>query len=826
MSQQNKAQNVLKRLEKRLSLENLESRQLLSASPVSVDADMIETSTFATSNTDLQVDLALQAEGEGEGEGEGGDQGDQQQQVDKTIPVSAEGKKLTATFKAEEKVPFTVVIKATDSAGKVTTTFKTITPTAKKIAEDGTYTFTYTGKENCQYDLTVVNGKYTKKDYAADNEQIKEDDIRAIGSVSTLSTLKLAATPNAATSNSITFQQKSGEPLVIDNLVFSAKFDGAKTATEYTVSNGKLVDPEGQEAFTIAANDDATTVTISGLKLNTKQTFQVAQKNDDGSAVSAYSSKLTISTTKEQQNAPTDVTADFVENTNDVNVKFTVDEANKDDTFTVSCTYTDANGKVKTKVLSSKVKVAAEGEGENAAYKGSYTATKLSAGTKYTFSVTTNKTKDYDASVATESNAVITKTETPAAKLKKTFVNDTTAVLQVSNWSKMEAALQEVQEGEGGKSAGGVLTVNNGEDVIAEFQYRKTGEAEGNDVYEWVNTLEGNTATMQVVPNKKTNVANITIEGLEANTNYQFTVTTSSDVENENINGVAAATSKVLKVKTLVAAYPKVTELTASSPDYKSINVKWTSEQTKFKVTVTPEAGGKSITKTVSGAEATITGLKANTKYKVEVVAKADKNGSESEAETCDVTTQEKLELVSATKNDDSNFALNFGVDMTQYSGRIDFTVSGSGKVYSPEYQRSGSDSVSATKCSLFFGDKAEELATAYSEANPGANVLVLKDATATANLPLTTKKYKVGLQMDWKFSAGATESTLELGLNDTHDHNVKATVKITGAEIQNNDDATKVMSAKLNKSLKATFKYEAGANQGDDNQGGDNQGE
>lgn len=1057
MSQKPQKNHWQKFCEKKLSLENLESRQLLSALPLTANPDFADsTPAYFTTNNDVYVDYsvaeespvaALSAEVPDDNV------------VDPAAPVSvtAAANKLNIQFTADANEQYTVVVVGTDNtgAGKDTLDIKNVKADAKKI-QDGVFTFSYNGKAGFTYDICVVNGKFSKKEYQAVEGNIPDEIIVGEDSVTTLSPFTFVASPGVATSTSITFQQQNGEAIEnLDGWKISAKFDGAKTATVYTVDGDALVCGEEASPYSITLNENGS-VTIDGLQLNTKQSFQIAQTSEN--AESAYSKNLTIATTKEQMAAPEGVQAyshiidvEYVDGT--IDVYWTGDTGA---TYTIAYTYTDAKGKVVTKNATTKASVDENGKGE-------FNVTNLISNMEYTFSVSANKTKDYDASIfVAAEETIITPTTIPAPTLKKVSATDHSVTLQITNWDKMEAALQEYSEDsenafieivdenvnwktfegiycsfsyegeEGWRLYGGEgsieitqannkstaiitidgldantnynfqarassYTVNENintvaaatskllkaattkeqfaapEDVTAELNWNSEfpeayiTSPDGNVMVRWTGqenatytiaysytdakgkvvtknattkatvnedgegeflvtkltgaqkytfsvsanktkdfeasefivaetdsedgstiltpatisaptlkklsatdtsvTLqvtnwdkieealttvneegngwgyiylttgssfedfsaflfhhdtddEGNQvwlcdeedSTMEITTVKNKNTATITIGGLEANTEYSFQATAGNQVVTENFYFVAPATSKALKVKTEVTAYDPVTDLAASDVTDNSMNVSWTGSEnaTNYIVTAIPTNGGKTVTKTVKGTNVTLTGLASNTDYEVSVVVKADKNGSQSEATTINQRTAEKFELKSVRLVDaaTNQYALDFGVDMTQYSGRLDFAVSGSGKVYIPEYKVWASDSIVPTTVSVFYGENAYDLADAYRNDNPEANVLVMDEDGSFQSLNVTCKKYgEFDFDFGFRFVGFENESTLEFDFDaGGYQYQVTGTVQLTGAQITHNTIQDKVLSAKLGKKLSCKF--------------------
>ena len=638
MSQKNKWQ---KQCEKKLSLENLESRQLLSAVPFTANPDYTDSTAYLATNDDVAVDYTV-AEDALAADVQFEDDVEQEQ----AVTVNANANKLAIEFAAADKEQFTVIVKGTDAAGKETTAFKSVKAAAKNI-KDGIFTYNFSGKVDNKYDVTVVKGKYTAKDLAADGGTVPEDRLVGSANVTTLAPFTFVATPNTASPNSITFQQKDGKAIEsVEGWTISGKFDGAKKATVYTINDdGELVDGETVTGYSVTLNDEGASVTISGLQLNTKQSFQVAWSTEN--AVSAFSKNLNISTTKEQKAEPIDVEVEngvFGGQIVDANAKVTWSwEASEGDTsdttFTVAYTYQNDKGKEVTKVVNKKATVNEEGKGE-------FVVTKLPASTEVTFTVTANKNKDYDASAATLSDAFKTTAVIPAPSLKKVSVTDTTATFEVTNWDKMEAALQEADSDYG----------HGGTFVIAkpDYDFNTAGEeglyawfeSKANDEGAWVWTDEESGATMEITAGKKKNTATITIVGLTANTDYSFQATAFSTAVNDNINFVAGTTSKALKVKTNVSAYPApedveaelvVTDAGAYTGD---VAVKWAGENgATYTINYTyTDAKGKEVTKTankkatVENGEGkyTVTKLPANTKITFSVSANKDKEHSAS----------------------------------------------------------------------------------------------------------------------------------------------------------------------------------------------------
>ncbi|MBR0193647.1 MAG: hypothetical protein IJQ31_16445 [Thermoguttaceae bacterium] len=457
------------------------------------------------------------------------------------VNVTATANKLAIQFEANVNEQFTVVLKGRDAAtGKETLTVKNVKAAAKNI-QGGNFTYNFSGKVNYNYEVFVVNGKYTTKQIQAYGGTIPEYILVGSGSVTTLAPFTLVASPGKATAHSITFQQKNGQPIEsLDNLTFSAKFDGDRAASVYTVNGDKLVC--GNRSYGIELNENGS-ITISGLKLNTKQTFQVSRSSEN--AVSAYSSNLSIATTKEQKAAPEEVEAWLGYNQNgmltgNVTVGWS-GEANS--TYTISYSYTGAKGKRVTKNATTKATVNMYGYGE-------FTVSKLLSNTKYTFSVSANKTKDYDASVfVAAEDDVITPTTIPVPTLKKVSVTSSSVTFQVTNWNKMETALQERWSNNG---SGGVFYVMETggkvgrDDAIAWFSY--DFDARGNLRWQFADGLYN--GTMEISTVNKKNIATITISGLQANKDYSFQTIAYNEVQNTNINMVVPATSKAFKIKT------------------------------------------------------------------------------------------------------------------------------------------------------------------------------------------------------------------------------------------------------------------------------------
>lgn len=892
MKHKNKAFPSRKQWETRLSLENLESRQMLSVSPYGVDVDTVESvvSHSITSN-DLYADLTIASTENSRISLQADDlQNDEVEEI-ASLNATATGNKLNIQFPADANENYTVVVVGTDNSGtgKDVIAFKSVKAAKNKI-QDGMFTYAYTGKDNYSYDVYVVNGKYTAKEYQAAEGEIPEDFLVGTDFVSTLSPLTLSAAAGTATSTSITFQQSSDVSIdSLDNLVFLAKFDGDRVASTYTVEGNSLIC--GERSYDITLNENGS-ITIDGLKLNTKHSFQVAQTSEN--AISAYSKSLTIATTKEQVAAPEMVEAHLIYNeddpclygslTSNVLVEW---QGEVGQTYTITYSYTDSKGKLVTKTATKNATVDEDGYGE-------FVATKLPARSILNFSVSANKTKDYDASAFVSANGiydqVIVPDVIPAPTLKKTAATDTSVSFQITNWSKMESSLMAINPDasiEYGEGDAGEIVVDIGDKLKVIFHCHwspdsdlneqdpewcpnsysfSTREGEwdsdkreiswGNEVYcywyvggvysldedgewMWVDSSDINGA-IEIVQNKNNRIATITIDGLDANTNYNFQVTAlnthagyhgnptvlydyyvnnlgvyethvDEDGQEEFVGynfGVAPTASKVLKVKTDIAAYEPATELVASEVTSRGMNLSWTpSEAGSYIVTLTPENGGKTVTKTVKGSSVTVTGLTPNTNYSVSVVAKADKNGSQSVPTTITALTAGEFSLQKITQVKSNSYALDFGIDMTQYSGYLDFTVSGTGKV---AYVNNGrtinvSDSIPKTNCTLFFGQNAQSLVQAYLDENPNANILVVTDDATYYNLNVTTSRYDVDLDFGFRFAASNDISTLEFGFPQGYSYSVNGTVQLNNGVITNNETG-ETLSAKLGSKL--TVKY------------------
>ena len=740
MSQKNKWQ---KQCEKKLSLENLESRQLLSAVPLTANPDLVDAAAiYAPVSNDAYVDFSDTEEAQVALQ----DEVSYDDYDDEAVIASAVGNKLSVSFEAEGNQQYSVVFWGYDiAADKDTITVKNVKPSAKKI-QDGRFTYSYTGKANTSYTIVVVKGKLSAKQIQ-DYEIPEEYEYVGSTGTYTIPTYKFAAKPGTATENSVTFQQKADnktapwyEIFALDSLVFSAKFDGAKKASVYTVEDGCLLLNGEETPYSIGQNDDGS-VTISGLASNTKQSFQVAVTNPYENSTSAYSSNLTIATTKVQMTAPSGVYAELNYDANyDYDGSATVSwlwfgEEEVPPTFTVSYSYTDAKGKVVTKNVTNKATLNVD------EYEGNFTVSKLASGTKYTFSVSANKTKDLDASAfVAAGEPVITPTTIPAPTLKKVSATDTTITLQITNWDKMGTALQEVDEfGEGGtiEITNGNVNMETGEGFYAAFKYYNNGNA---DEAGWV-LEEGDSdeSKMEISVVKKKSNALVTIAGLDANTEYFFQANAFSFVINDNVNTVAVDKSKSapkpIKSKTEITAYPPVTNLTTSDVTEKSVTVSWAASKPKgdYLVTLTSETG-KIIKKTAKSTSINITGLTPATTYTVAVVAKGDKNGSESEPATTFVKTNELIQVKKAVSIGKNAYAMEFGRDMTQCSGRLDFSLKGSGRAFAPQDGQWHSDTFS-DKYSFFFGENAQYEAISYQIANPSANVFILNDDNTISSL-------------------------------------------------------------------------------------------
>ena len=655
MSQKNKWQ---KQCEKKLSLENLESRQLLSAVPFTANPDYTDSTAYLATNDDVAVDYtvaedALAADVQFED-----DNIDEQEQA---VTVTANANKLAIQFAADANEQFTVVVKGTDAAtNKVTTAFKSVKASAKNI-QGGIFTYNFTGKVNYNYEVFVANGKYTAKDLAATGGIIPEGILVGSDTVTTLAPFSFVASSGKATAHSITFQQKNGQAIEsLEGWTVSAKFDGAKQATVYTVDeDGALVNGGNASNYSITLNDGGT-VTISGLQLNTKQTFQVSQSTAD--AVSAYSSNLSISTTKEQKAPPACVWAYLnADDVFDYDGKAVVRWVGElDSTYTVAYSYTDAKGKVVTKNATTKATVDPEwhslDEYMYEGYYGSFTVSKLAPGTEYTFSVSTNKTKDYDASVFVAQTTVARDPETgyynvpdttttpvviPAPTLKKVSVTDHSVTFQITNWNKIEAALQEVfisDDGSNDHFGGDILIMDGKSDnLLTQFTYNSN---EG-----W-KVLDGDCdGIMECSVVNKKSIATITIDDLEANTDYNFQAIAYNELSEKE---VAAATSKTLKAKTSIAAneapaWVEAELVTDEAGGYTGdVAVAWAGEAgVTYTVNYTyTDAKGKEITKTATKKatvnnegddEFVVTKLQGGQKYTFSVSANKDKEHSASE---------------------------------------------------------------------------------------------------------------------------------------------------------------------------------------------------
>lgn len=644
-----------------------------------------------------------------------------------TVDAVANGKKITVDFDATAGNSYTMKI----NDGK-RDSYKVVT--AKKLVE-GSCLYNFTGKEGVRYTFTVVEGKVKAANFEA---AVKV----GTAEITTLVTPKLAVEKGAATSDSVTFDVTNYNDSVFaedgwTDFKFQAKFNGAKKAESYYIAKDQVKDNAGHLLFTdgkdqfysvttpvegadpvidwykvgvaeklaakpenltkveefflfnssdvntgiVVSNAKGTsTLTLSNLSVSSKQSIQVSY--DTEYSDSSFSSALSCSTTKSQQTAPTEVKAVLAEN--DVTVTW---KGEAGLTYTITSSYVNS-GKTISKTVTTKATVTKDA--------GTYTVSKLSSGTKYTFAVSANKSKTMDASVSVKSNEIITASVIPAATLKKVTVYDKSATIQISNWDKIGSALQEVGDATAGVAKGGTFVVKEGNTVVATFVYTETTtvvDGVSTTVCAWVNQDAASKSTMDYVQVGKKDLVEITITGLKANTSYAFTTTASSNVVNAEINTVAPATSKALKVKTAIAAYGVPADLKAENITEHSVDVSWTASKqgdntaSTYTVALVPESG-KTITKTVKGTSVTMTGLAANTNYTVIVFAKGDRNGSMSEsAEKENVKTAEELSKpvisIDHTLGMKAYVKVEAGVDLTaaNTTWTMDFSISGSGKL-------------------------------------------------------------------------------------------------------------------------------------------------
>lgn len=644
-----------------------------------------------------------------------------------TVDAVANGKKITVDFDATAGNSYTMKI----NDGR-RDSYKVVT--AKKLVE-GSYLYNFTGKEGVNYTFTVVEGKVKAANFEA---AVKV----GTAEITTLVTPKLAVEKGAATSDSVTFDVTNYNDSVFaedgwTDFKFQAKFNGAKKAESYYIAKDQVKDNAGHLLFTdgkdqfyfvttpvegadpvidwykvgvaeklaakpenltkveefflfnssdvntgiVVSNAKGTsTLTLSNLSVSSKQSIQVSY--DTEYSDSSFSSALSCSTTKSQQTAPTEVKAVLAEN--DVTVTW---KGEAGLTYTITSSYVNS-GKTISKTVTTKATVTKDA--------GTYTVSKLSSGTKYTFAVSANKSKTMDASVSVKSNEIITASVIPAATLKKVTVYDKSATIQISNWDKIGSALQEVGDATAGVAKGGTFVVKEGNTVVATFVYTETTtvvDGVSTTVCAWVNQDAASKSTMDYVQVGKKDLVEITITGLKANTSYAFTTTASSNVVNAEINTVAPATSKALKVKTAIAAYGVPADLKAENITEHSVDVSWTASKqgdntaSTYTVALVPESG-KTITKTVKGTSVTMTGLAANTNYTVIVFAKGDRNGSMSEsAEKENVKTAEELSKpvisIDHTLGMKAYVKVEAGVDLTaaNTTWTMDFSISGSGKL-------------------------------------------------------------------------------------------------------------------------------------------------
>jgi len=291
----------------------------------------------------------------------------------------------------------------------------------------------------------------------------------------------------------------------------------------------------------------------------------------------------------------------------------------------------------------------------------------------------------------------------------------------------------------------------------------------------------------------------VTFTDLYADTKYRFEVGAKSGpkIINPALQYVfilhSTLTLKTAKMAYAQVEYPRITRQTSDS-----LTVEWNPAKgrdgggngaTGYTVTVTDPVTGK-VVKTLktskSANSGTVKGLKPNTDYVVTVKANGDKNYSASpDSAPVAAKTAELLKLTSKSLMKTANrriFTVDLGADLSNYTGQLIFSASGSGSMR--DGRKVYSDSASATVVVDF--------------TSPGQGY---------GEVYVTTKKYKETDYVTFTLSTNAAGvTTVEVTMPDFEAFTWgNVTVKLTGGSLTNQNTGD-VVAIKGSASVKLTW--------------------
>lgn len=650
MKKSSKSKSVLRK--RSLQFESLENRQMLSAAPMA--ADVLESST------------AFYVEPAAVEQGNAGAQAFAESLADVSataasgfdVAISA-GNKVTITFNAEAGTTYKITVdREPFNGGKTVETVKTVT-----VRKDGIYTYSFSGKENSSYLVTVKAGamQLGKAEFEISAApKLKKVEVR---------------------DDSVTFDVTNANLIAWTASSFTLNYSYTNAAKQVITDSATITYSNGQWHSTnsnvsISITPDAGRVTVTGLLSNTVYTFSAMRNSDmkvDGAKTNDVSSKagtLKLKTTLTEYEQVVVAGVTLTDRT-DVGVTVTwtpvqgkdaVGNAGYASSYVFTFTTTDAKGRASTKTVAVDVRNAVK----NVDGTLSTVIKSLSPEKTYTVSVKAKGDKYFSTGVEAFVGTMTTKARLANASLKKETSTDDTVVITAKNWTQIQS-----------KGATELRVTINGKEVLL--------TQSGN----WEN---GNMAF-------DPDTGRLTITSLAANANYTITM---------RFSGAEAVSQKTssIKVKTALTAYNQVAGVEVTDRTTDSLTVAWSavggkdgnSIATAYVITVMDVATGKvAKTLTVKATSGTVKGLSANKEYSVTVRATADRNYSAGQNSVAVSTkTAVKLSTPKITVNESGEMYINCNYDLPSLNNlKIGYTISGSGSLTFSGSARSDSVSYS-----------------------------------------------------------------------------------------------------------------------------------
>ncbi|MDO4627651.1 MAG: fibronectin type III domain-containing protein [Planctomycetia bacterium] len=592
--------------------------------------------------------------------------------------TDANGKEKTATCKATTKkvvkythadkeladnyVAFDADGNIVNTAEQVAVTYKLMSEVKAELAEknevlpEGTYqyikTTTYEGsfvvdnlKADTKYTFSVINNGDRDFD---DSVAVKSNEVTTWAELRTPIAIKGTTTDTSATLKVLNWEKLDLEKLEGAKVLVSYVVDGTTElagAVTFVYVNGEWTSTnKGVNAKLNVLRNGNAEIVIGGLTADTKYDFSIATVADK--AISGKVEEVNnVKTRKDANDKPTwlENLGNFLtkgEESNSITVNW---EGLAGKNYTIS--YTDIEGI--TRIATAFAKTDAENIGK-------YVINNLKPNMEYIISIFTNE--DKDGSISDKITDILTtKSELKTPMAMKDATTADSATLKVYNWDKMDLEAKDAK-----------LLVSWAVDGANELTGAATFEYNEESKTWTTKDKSANIATLKVVNGK----AYITVNGLMANTKYDFTI--------QAVDGDATSkVEKVNNVKTEKTSNAKPTdvevELSLEEPSSTAI-VTWNGEVgQKYTITYTDAQGNTRTATKYAKTDANGVGryelddLKDGATYTIQIQASKDSDGSASDfVEAGEVTTLAALKKAivcrtTSTKDSASFIIANWG---------------------------------------------------------------------------------------------------------------------------------------------------------------------